>query len=34
MDIRKGDSLFLPADSGKFTLSGSVQAIISRVGTV
>ena len=34
MDIRKGDSLFLPADSGKYSLSGTVEALISRVGTV
>lgn len=34
MDIRKGDSLFLPADSGDFSLSGTVQAMVTRVGTV
>lgn len=32
--IRKGDSLFLPADSGAFSLSGSVKALITRVGTI
>lgn len=34
MDIRKGDSLFLPADSGAFTLTGTAQGLITRVGTI
>lgn len=31
---RKGDSLFLPANSGKFTLSGHIRALKTRTGTV
>ena len=34
MDVRKGDSLFIPADSGECMLSGSIQALCTRVGTV
>ena len=34
MEVVKGDSLFLPADSGKFTLSGGVRALVTRVGTI
>ena len=34
LEIAKGDSLFLPADSGKFALEGSVKALITRVGTI
>ena len=32
--VTKGDSLFLPADSGKFTLDGSAKVLITRVGTI
>jgi len=31
MSCRKGDSFFLPANSGKFELSGSIEAVITRV---
>ncbi len=31
---RKGDSLFVPADSGLCTLSGSLQTLCTRVGTI
>ena len=34
LEVAKGDSLFLPADSGKFALEGSVKALITRVGTI
>ena len=34
LEVTKGDSLFLPADSGKFALDGSVKALITRVGTI
>ena len=34
LEVTKGDSLFLPADSGKFALEGSVKALITRVGTI
>jgi mannose-6-phosphate isomerase len=34
LEITKGDSLFLPADSGKFTLDGSAKVLITRVGTI
>lgn len=34
LQIAKGDSLFLPADSGKFTLEGSAKVLITRVGTI
>ena len=34
LEVTKGDSLFLPADSGKFTLEGSVKALVTRVGTI
>ena len=34
LEITKGDSLFLPADSGKFTLEGSAKVLITRVGTI
>ena len=30
---RKGDSLFLPAGSGAFSLTGDMEAIITRIGT-
>lgn len=31
---RKGDSLFLPADSGEYALEGDLTALITRVGTI
>ena len=34
LEITKGDSLFLPADSGKFNLEGSAKVLITRVGTI
>ena len=34
LEVTKGDSLFLPADSGKFALDGGVKALITRVGTI
>ena len=34
LHCRKGDSLFLPADSGPFRLEGDVRALITRVGTI
>lgn len=34
MPCRKGDSLFLPADSGAFSLAGTVSALMTRVGTI
>ena len=34
LQITKGDSLFLPADSGKFALEGSAKVLITRVGTI
>ncbi len=34
LEVTKGDSLFLPADSGKFSLDGGVKALITRVGTI
>lgn len=34
LQITKGDSLFMPADSGKFTLDGSAKVLITRVGTI
>ena len=34
LQIPKGDSLFMPADSGKFTLDGSAKVLITRVGTI
>ena len=30
-DIKKGDSLFVPADFGEFSLSGNFDVIVSRV---
>ena len=34
LEVTKGDSLFMPADSGKFSLDGGVKALITRVGTI
>ena len=34
LEVTKGDSLFLPADSGAFALDGGVKALITRVGTI
>ena len=34
LDCRKGDSLFLPAESGAFTLGGTIEALVTRVGTI
>lgn len=34
IDWQKGDSLFLPADSGMCSLEGDVTALITRVGTI
>lgn len=31
IDIRKGDSLFIPANYGTFTIKGNIEAIITRV---
>lgn len=31
MDIKKGDSLFIPANYGTFTISGNLEVIITRV---
>lgn len=31
---RKGDSLFLPADSGHVTLQGDLQLLVTRIGTI
>ncbi|MBR6091164.1 MAG: class I mannose-6-phosphate isomerase [Anaerolineaceae bacterium] len=33
-DLRKGDSLFLPAGSGKFSFAGDVKALITRAGAI
>lgn len=34
VDYQKGDSLFLPADSGICTLEGDLTALVTRVGTI
>ena len=34
LEVTKGDSLFLPADSGKFALEGGMKALVTRVGTI
>ncbi|MCD8051546.1 MAG: class I mannose-6-phosphate isomerase [Clostridiales bacterium] len=34
MPCRKGDSLFLPADSGEFSITGTISALMTRVGTI
>lgn len=34
MDCRRGDSLFLPADSGICTLEGDFTILVTRVGTI
>lgn len=34
MEIVKGDSLFLPADSGRFTLEGGAKVLLTGVGTI
>ena len=31
---RKGDSLFIPAGSGEFSLSGNVEALLTRIGMI
>ena len=33
MPLRKGDSLFLPAGSGEYTVSGALRVLSTRVGT-
>lgn len=32
VDFQKGDSLFLPADSGEFTVEGECEALLTRIG--
>lgn len=34
MPCRKGDSLFIPADSGRVRLTGDLRALCTRVGTI
>lgn len=34
MPCRKGDSLFIPADSGECELRGELRALVTRVGTI
>ena len=34
VELKKGDSLFLPAESGKYCLEGELKALVTQVGTI
>ncbi len=34
LELQKGDSIFIPADSGEYALNGNITAIKTRIGTI